>query len=94
MAKVCRSFQTGERNFYEIVIFFTPIYGSMHPYALKKAHFLKSHFLHPIQKKILQFHFNGKNLVFKKNILILTFLEVLTLSIPSNTSPDDGQDPN
>jgi hypothetical protein len=51
MAKVWRSFQTGERNFYEIVNFLTPIYGLMHPYALKKAHFLKSHILPQFKKR-------------------------------------------
>jgi len=55
MAKVCSSFQTGERNFYEIVIFLTPIYRLMPPYALKKVRFLKTHFLPPIQKKIFSY---------------------------------------
>jgi hypothetical protein len=34
MAKACSSFQTGERNFYEIVIFLTPIYLPT-PYSKK-----------------------------------------------------------
>jgi len=51
MAKACSSFKTGGKNFYEIVIFLLPVYRLMHALALKKVHFLKSHFLPPIQKR-------------------------------------------
>jgi len=47
--------QTGERNFYEIVNFLLPVYRLMHPLALKKVHFFKSHFLPLVQKKIFPY---------------------------------------
>jgi len=51
MAKACNSFKQEENNFYEIVNFSKPVYRLMHSCALKKVHFLKNHFLPPIQKR-------------------------------------------
>jgi len=47
--------QTGGKNFYEIVIFLQPVYRLMHPLALKKVRFLKTHFLPLAQKKIFPY---------------------------------------
>jgi len=55
MAKACSSVKTGGKNCYGIVIFSKPIYRLMHSYALKKVHFLKTHFLPLVQKKIFPY---------------------------------------
>ena len=54
--KGCNSFKTGGKNLYEIVNFLKPIYRLKHPYALKKIHCRKTHFLSPVQKKIFPYY--------------------------------------